>query len=87
MAVAPLKGYCVHGVKQYTEIPELEDPGVWVKEIKKQECWQCKQEEKNRNDAIERKQFADLAFIKQNLIIALREDESFREEVKKLLNL
>jgi len=86
MAIAPLRDHCVHGVKKHTKTLVLEDPGVWVNEIKQQECWQCKQEEKNRNDAIERQQSADIRFVKQNLIIALREDESFREEVKKLLN-
>lgn len=87
MAIAPLKDHCIHGLQKYTKTFALEDPGVWVTEIKPQECWQCLEEEKKRNDAIERQQSADLAFVKHNLLIALKEDEDFREEVKKLLNL
>ncbi|RUP38874.1 MAG: hypothetical protein EKK63_10900 [Acinetobacter sp.] len=90
MAIAPLKDRCIHGVYHGEKLRtfEVEEDGIkTTHELQNEECWQCKQEEKNRNDAIERQQSSDLRFVKHNLLIALKEDENFREEVKKLLNL
>lgn len=90
MAVAPLIDHCIHGVYHGEKLRtfEVDEDGIkTTHEIQNQECWQCKAEKKKRNDAIERQQSADLGFVKYNLLIALREDKDFLEEVKKLLNL
>lgn len=90
MAIAPLKDHCIHGVYRGEKLRtfEVDEDGIkTTHEIQNQECLQCLEEKKKRNDAIERQQSADLAFVKHNLLIALKEDEDFREEVKKLLNL
>ena len=90
MAVAPLRDHCIHGVYHGEKLRTFEVDKDGIKtthEIPNQECWQCLAEKKKRNDAIERQQSADLRFVKENLIIALKEDESFREVVKSLLNL
>jgi hypothetical protein len=77
MAIAPLRDHCKHGVKF-----ALDNPGVLVNQ-----CWQCEDEKKNRDDAIKQKQSADLWFVKNNFLQLLATDKEFRDKVKEILSI
>lgn len=82
--------YCKHGTyidRTPREPVEIELNGVKQLFTSPQiTCWQCEQEKENREQEAKFREEQEIALVKRNVLLLLKEDENFREEIKKLLN-